>query len=227
MEQNIILCLAVLILIADVWLACCDKARHEEATWMEYSDDIVVQRKVKIGDVYNNVSFTSSLLSFIHRLNTDIRRIGDCGGTWTSNSGAITSPSYPNRYGIFEDCIYNITVSSGYFIELTFTSFRTEACCDTVNVYNGDEITDPLLGSFSGEGIPNTVTSSGPMLLIHFQSDSSFNADGFYAVYDTKTNLDGPPSYNVCDDVNVHGLGGLIYSHKDYPAGSPKLSFVS
>ncbi|XP_070575415.1 uncharacterized protein [Ptychodera flava] len=61
------------------------------------------------------------------------------------------------------------------------------------------------------------------MLYIHFHSDKSSRYEGFYAVYDTKTNQDGSPSYYVCSDDSVHELGGLIYSHEDYPASYPEL----
>ena len=51
----------------------------------------------------------------------------------------IVSPEYPNPYPDNLDCAYVITLETGYYIELTFTSFNLDGpsygeCHDFVKV---------------------------------------------------------------------------------------------
>ncbi len=55
-------------------------------------------------------------------------------------------------------------------IKLTFSRFNTEPGNDIVKVYDGDTISAPLLGTFSGSTLPSAITSSGNRMLIVFQT---------------------------------------------------------
>ena len=72
-------------------------------------------------------------------------------------------------------------------VGLQFDTFRTEECCDFVNIYNGDSSKSPLIQSLSGSysqpvGIFN---STQRYMYIRFRSDESDTDSGFTATYVT------------------------------------------
>ncbi|WP_236625364.1 choice-of-anchor L domain-containing protein [Mangrovimonas yunxiaonensis] len=78
--------------------------------------------------------------------------------------------------------------ASGDFIQLTFTEFATQLGVDTLTIYDGDDVTAPLIGVFSGGSPadnPGVITASQTnptgCLTIEFVSDSNFNGPGWAA----------------------------------------------
>lgn len=67
-------------------------------------------------------------------------------------------------------------------ISLDFLKFQTDSN-DFVTVYDGDSITAPVIGTFSGEAIPENVTSTGNKMLVVFQSGPENAGDGFLASF--------------------------------------------
>jgi hypothetical protein len=109
--------------------------------------------------------------------------------TLTIRSGSITDGSGPvdnyldnntTSWIIDPQTIYD-SISS---ITLTFSKFDLLAE-DSVKVYNGDAISDPLLGAFSGNTIPAAVSSTGNKMLIIFKTNGSGNAAGWYAEFNS------------------------------------------
>lgn len=74
-----------------------------------------------------------------------------------------------------QDSVTNITLS--------FQRFNTETDVDFVKIYDGENNSAPLIGEFSGDQIPNSVTSSGNKMLVTFSSDGQNNAPGFFATF--------------------------------------------
>ncbi len=103
--------------------------------------------------------------------------------TFTETSGAVSDNSCLGDYLNDSDCRKLIQVADADYITLTFTSFNTERNYDYVRVYDGSSTSDPLLGEFSGNTMPPSLTSSGGSLLIHFSSDYSVTAAGWSADY--------------------------------------------
>ncbi len=68
-------------------------------------------------------------------------------------------------------------------IQFWFTRFDTEANKDHVIIYDGGTTSDPVLGNFSGDQVPEQITSSGNELLIVFTSDELNTAQGWSAEY--------------------------------------------
>jgi len=73
-----------------------------------------------------------------------------------------------------EDSVSNITIK--------FTRFETEAN-DYIRIYDGESAQDNMLAEFSGNELPDMVTSSGNKMLVVFNSDSNGSASGWYAEY--------------------------------------------
>lgn len=74
----------------------------------------------------------------------------------------------------------------GHYVNLVFTSFATDACCDSLVIYDGKDNRDPKLGVYSGNQSPGTVRASNQLgaLTLEFYSDGitmSPQTTGFFA----------------------------------------------
>ncbi|KAL3836256.1 hypothetical protein ACJMK2_021695 [Sinanodonta woodiana] len=114
--------------------------------------------------------------------------IGDqCGGTYTSETGVLISPNYPNHYNNDATCVWVITVGTRDLLTLTFTNMDLEGhgiCTyDYVEVRDGADETAPLLGRYCGNQIPATLTTTQNSLFVKFRSDISVASSGFRATW--------------------------------------------
>jgi len=70
-------------------------------------------------------------------------------------------------------------------ITLEFMSFNT-ASGDLLTVYDGDNTSAPVLGTFQGSEIPDDVISTGDKVLITFSSDASVEGPGWLLSYEAE-----------------------------------------
>lgn len=96
-------------------------------------------------------------------------------GTIDDGSG----PLYPYQPG--SNCSWLIQPYDSILnITIEFLNFNTDTE-DSVSIYDGQDATAPLLGSFSGSTIPGDVISTGNQLFITFESDATGENAGFLA----------------------------------------------
>ncbi|KAG9276492.1 cubilin [Astyanax mexicanus] len=122
-----------------------------------------------------------------------------CGGYLTASSGMFGSPDidYNGKYENYMDCLWTITVSSNKAINLSFLTFELEgmssSVCryDYVQIYDGDSVNYPLVGTFCGTTVPAPFVSSSNFLTVHFVSDGSVSFRGFNATYSAVDRLCG------------------------------------
>ncbi|XP_066438562.1 hatching enzyme 1.2-like [Eleutherodactylus coqui] len=111
----------------------------------------------------------------------------DCGGTYTTDNGTITSPGYPSPYPNLSDCITTIWAPEGYQIVLNFTTFEMEysSTClyDYLSIHDGGRTDSPMLGTYCWSGPNSTIISTGNALLLSFRTDDWFNLSGYMANY--------------------------------------------
>ena len=90
------------------------------------------------------------------------RASGKCGGNFTSQSGLITSPSFPNKYSNNADCVYIISQPNGSHVSLTVVTFSLfyMRCYDYLEIKDGDSENSKLMGKFCGGNIPQQIKSS-------------------------------------------------------------------
>uniref|UniRef100_A0A673BJS4 CUB and Sushi multiple domains 2 n=1 Tax=Sphaeramia orbicularis TaxID=375764 RepID=A0A673BJS4_9TELE len=108
-----------------------------------------------------------------------------CGGNLTSRTGTILSPGFPEPYLNSLNCVWKITVPEGSGIQIQVISFVTEQNWDSLEVFDGGDNTDTMLGSFSGTTVPALLNSTSNQLYLHFFSDISVSAAGFRLEYKT------------------------------------------
>ena len=57
-------------------------------------------------------------------------RIGECGGSFTTSKGILTSPSYPRYYPNDADCFYTVSQPNGTYVSISFLTMDID-CSDT------------------------------------------------------------------------------------------------
>jgi len=103
--------------------------------------------------------------------------------TFTAPADSISDNSCEGEYDNFADCRKVIRVTDADYINLVFTEFNLQEGNDSVRVYDGTTIRDPLLGEFTGTSLPGSITSSQGSMLVHFTSDHSTVGSGWSAEY--------------------------------------------
>lgn len=115
-----------------------------------------------------------------------------CGGILTSQRGVIASPLHPEVYPHGAICRWIVRAGPGKVVRLQWLSFALEpqppSCrYDSVSVYDNSTVpnTGGLVGTYCGQVLPPTITTTGDTLTVIFRSDSSVAAEGFSASYVT------------------------------------------
>lgn len=107
-------------------------------------------------------------------------------------NGVIQSPNYPGDYDSGRVCVWTISAPAGNAdnkIQLIFTSFNTESCCDYVTVFDGPTSSSPIILSASGWNVPESVVTTGPHCLIRFKTDWAESGSGWQLIYKTGTHF--------------------------------------
>ncbi|KAM6162076.1 cubilin isoform 2-T2 [Erethizon dorsatum] len=138
-----------------------------------------------VGPVLLNFYSNSHVTDFGFKVSYQIT---SCGGTYNSSTGTIRSPSYPDSNYLNDIyCQYNIFVRNDRVVLLKFGDFdvvpSTLCSNDFVAVYDGSNISDPLLGKFCGSTLPPVIKSSNNSMLLVFKTDSLQTARGWRAVF--------------------------------------------
>ncbi|MBC7695905.1 MAG: T9SS type A sorting domain-containing protein [Burkholderiales bacterium] len=91
----------------------------------------------------------------------------------------------PNRnYYDNENYVYTIAPTGASSVKLNFSYAITEANFDTLFIYNGNSITSPTLGVYTGTlNSTFTLTSTSPSVTVRFKSDGGTVRSGFKAVW--------------------------------------------
>ena len=106
----------------------------------------------------------------------------DCGGTWTSPSGILTSPNYPNLYRHIDSCVYFIKVPGAQQITFDIVDFETELFKDVLEYGIGNRIPDwnndihLRLGYFEGlltteNLLPDPITVHNDTMWFYWSTD--------------------------------------------------------
>ncbi len=112
-------------------------------------------------------------------------------------SDTIFDMGGPDRnYYNNENYIYTISPANAYAVQLTFQSFNLEANKDSLWLYNGPNISSPLIGAFTGTNSPGIITTTQPFLTLRFKSDGATTNSGFMAKWQCLEDI-MPPTTNI------------------------------
>ncbi|XP_014844712.1 PREDICTED: neuropilin-2-like isoform X2 [Poecilia mexicana] len=127
-------------------------------------------------------------------LRYEIHKTGsDCSRNFTSPSGLIESPGFPDKYPHNLECSFIIIVPPSMDVTLTFLTFDLEndplpgsdGDCkyDWLEVWDGLPAVGPLIGRYCGTRVPPEIQSSTGILSLAFHTDMAVAKDGFSARY--------------------------------------------
>jgi hypothetical protein len=103
-------------------------------------------------------------------------------------------------------------------ITLDFIKFDLLDPNDVIRVYNGSSGSAPLLGTYTGTTLPQSVSSTGKTMYIEFESDGSSNSPGFllsYRAAQVKT-CTGLVSLTASSGTITDGSGTYNYQNSNY-----------
>lgn len=121
-----------------------------------------------------------------------------CFFNFTTPSGNVLSPNYPEEYSNHLHCVWLIIAKPESRIHLAFNDFDVEPQFDFLAVKDGGSPESPVLGTFSGNQVPPSLTSSGHVLRLEFQTDHSTEKRGFNITFTSKY-----PNPTMCDYVET------------------------
>ena len=146
------------------------------------------------------VAFISDFSTSLQGFSANYTSTGSsfCSGTTTLNTsdyGVISDGSGTNNYCNNSNCSWLIQPPNATSITLNFTAFNLEQAStdgnsiyDVVEVYDGVSTNATLIGKFTGNNIPQAITSSGGSMFIKFTSDISDTFQGWSAYYTSTQN---------------------------------------
>lgn len=117
-----------------------------------------------------------------------------CFFNFTSPSGIVLSPNYPEDYGNHLHCVWLILARPESRIHLAFNDIDVEPQFDFLVIKDGATAEAPVLGTFSGNQLPSSITSSGHVARLEFQTDHSTGKRGFNITFTSKCSPLSPAS---------------------------------
>ncbi|XP_032016053.1 CUB and sushi domain-containing protein 2 isoform X5 [Hylobates moloch] len=128
--------------------------------------------------------------------NSQKTSVFSCFFNFTSPSGVVLSPNYPEDYGNHLHCVWLILARPESRIHLAFNDIDVEPQFDFLVIKDGATAEAPILGTFSGNQLPSSITSSGHVARLEFQTDHSTGKRGFNITFTTFR-------HNECPDPGV------------------------
>ncbi|KAF5908561.1 CUB and sushi domain-containing protein 2, partial [Clarias magur] len=119
-----------------------------------------------------------------------------CFFNFTTPSGVLLSPNYPQEYGNNMHCVWLIIAKPESRINLAFNDLSMEKQFDFLSIKDGGKAESPILGSFSGDVLPSPITTSGHVARLEFLTDHTYTDRGFNITFTTFR-------HNECPDPGV------------------------
>ena len=151
--------------------------------------------------------------------------------TLTSDIVFYDSGGSGSAYVANESYTYTFYPASCKYLTATFSAFAAESAYDYLYVYNGNSVSEPLLGSYSTMSVPTTFTStaSDGSLTFKFTSDASTQGAGWTAVLNNVGVVTGPaqpssivgtldPEVGATETYSVTNVSGVSYAWS-FPSG--------
>lgn len=149
------------------------------------------------------------------------------GGSVTACSGVFYDSGGPSGlYGNGENRIMTFQSGTAQRIVFDFNRFPNNRFAlgsgDSLLVYDGPSISDPLIGIYVQNYPPELLTSTGTALTFQFKSDATSLGSGWQAEFYCDTARPAPVSYNLTGGVryvcsgNFYDSGGPFGDYDDY-----------
>lgn len=120
--------------------------------------------------------------------NPNIQTITTASGNFYDSGGSAGS------YTDDERLLWLFQPANANSVTLNFSSFNVESGYDRLFIYDGSTVNAPLIGSYTGNNSPGTVSSSSGSLLVEFRSDCGTVATGWAAAFSSTSSDDQAPT---------------------------------
>jgi PKD repeat protein/N-acetyl-anhydromuramyl-L-alanine amidase AmpD len=109
------------------------------------------------------------------------------------------------NYSDDERMLYLIEPTNVLSVTINFNLFDLETDWDYMYVYDGNSLSSPLIGVYTGTSVPTDITSSGGAILIEFRSDCATQAAGWDISW---TSVPGPTPGDVTAPTTAVNVAG-------------------
>uniref|UniRef100_A0A8C6PHQ8 Neuropilin n=1 Tax=Nothobranchius furzeri TaxID=105023 RepID=A0A8C6PHQ8_NOTFU len=161
----------------------------------------------------------------------------ECSRNFTSNSGVIKSPGFPEKYPNNLDCTFMIFAPKMSEIIVEFESFELEpdttpptgVFCryDRVEIWDGFPGVGPYIGRYCGQNTPGRIISYTGILALTINTDSAIAKEGFSANF-TVIERTVPEDFDCSDPLGMESgeiTSDQIMASSQYnPSWSPERS---
>ncbi|XP_023237162.1 tolloid-like protein 1 isoform X2 [Centruroides sculpturatus] len=134
-----------------------------------------------------------------------------CSGKVEADVGVLESPQFPSSYPLHPECVWIVTVSPGFRVFFRFRFFEMEegGDCRTeyVEIRDGADYEDRLLGKFCGSELPPEAVSSDNVALVRYVTDGWKEKTRFSLSFVKETNECESPDRGGCSDLCVNTVG--------------------
>lgn len=155
-------------------------------------------------EAYVNINLNGAYCDTLIMAINGNQTMTECTGVILDSGGIDGEYSNNTNYTAY------IQPSQMGLVELNFLSFNLETGWDYLYVYDGEDASAPLIGTYSGTQLPNggTITSSGSALTVIFTTDGSVTRPGFHIEYQCIEAM--PPTANF-ETGPIDGCSNLYY----------------
>uniref|UniRef100_A0A669D0B6 Neuropilin n=1 Tax=Oreochromis niloticus TaxID=8128 RepID=A0A669D0B6_ORENI len=161
----------------------------------------------------------------------------ECSRNFTSNSGIIKSPGFPEKYPNNLDCTFMIFAPKMSEIILEFESFELEpdptpptgVFCryDRLEIWDGFPGVGPHVGRYCGQNTPGRIISYTGILALTINTDSAIAKEGFSANF-TVIERTVPEDFDCSDPLGMESgeitSDQIMVSSQYNPSWSPERS---
>nr|XP_029482555.1 neuropilin-1a isoform X1 [Oncorhynchus nerka] len=159
----------------------------------------------------------------------------ECSRNFTSNSGVIKSPGFPEKYPNNLDCTFMIFSPKMSEIILEFESFELEpdttpptgVFCryDRLEIWDGFPGVGPYIGRYCGQNTPGRIISYTGILALIINTDSAIAKEGFSANF-TVLERTVPEDFDCTDPLGMESgeiaSEQIVASSQYNPGWSPE-----
>lgn len=135
-----------------------------------------------------DTKYVPSYISVLEAYNMQNTTISTCDAMFYDDGGPNANYNHSQNY-----TMTFLPATEGAMMEITFNEFNTESGWDKMYIYDGATSSSTLIGEYSGQNNPGTVTATNAQgaLTFRFNSDSSVSGSGWNAhVYCTGISYD-------------------------------------
>ena len=146
------------------------------------------------GILFNSINVAAQNVN--HPSGTGTSSVNRCGSSYFDNGGS--GSNYANSCSSIQTIC---PTTPGDYVVLTFSAFNCENNTDYLIIHSGNSTNSPIIGSYTGTGIPPVATSSdasGCLTMVFF-SDGSTRRAGWEAAISCTSTIGTTPSFSMQD----------------------------